>query len=160
MPDQTLPTFELGPFADDVRRFVGAVLGFSHFRLVPLGQAVAEGETVHAILSDDERGSMQVVVARDDEPATLRSPEEMRGAQAEADSVIADYYAELARLQRREEDASEAIERAQDAIKQAEHDLAEAKHVLRTLDQSRSNARTRYWLAMDNVAGFGRRDPR
>jgi hypothetical protein len=160
MKQDELPIFELGPFADDVRRFVGAVLGFTHFRLVPMGESVAADERVHAILSDDERGSMQVAVARNDEPSTLRSPAEMQAAQAEADTVIADYFAELVRLQRREEEASEAIERAHDAIKQAEHDLAEAKHTLRTLDQSRSNARTRYWLTMDNVAGFGKRDPR
>lgn len=155
-----IPTFQLGPFADDVKRFVGAVLGFGRFRLVPVGQAVAEDEVVYAILADDEHSSVQVAVTKGDEPAHLRTPDEMRAAQAEADTVIADYFGELASLKRREQAASEAIEQAHDAIKQAEHDLAEAKHSLRTLDQDRSNARTRYWLSMDNVAGFGKRNPR
>lgn len=156
-----VPTFELGPFADDVRRFVGSVLGVTRFRLVPVGKAVAADERVFAILTAEEgEPGVQVAIPADDEPNQLRSEEEMRKAQSEADSVIADYFGELARLKRREEAASERIEAAHEAIKQAEHDLAEAKHTLRTLDQDRSNARTRYWLAMDNVAGFGRRDPR
>lgn len=155
-----IPTFDLGPFADDVRRFVASVLGFPRFRLVAVGKPVAEDERVFAILADGEHRSVQVAVIRGDEPASMRSVEEMRAAQAEADAVIADYFAELGKLDRRENAASESIEQAHEAIKQAEHDLAEAKHSLRRLDQDRSNARTRYWLAMDNVAGFGKRDPR
>lgn len=155
---EDVPRFQVGPFADDLTRFVGAVFGYSRFRLVPPDDSVAKDEKLVAILEDEEHGEIRVAVDVEDEPTHPRTTAGMQRAQNEADSAIADYFEEMARIKRAEEAASEQIEDAHNRIKQAEYDLAEAKHALRSLEHDRSNARTRYWLEMDTIAAFGKRE--
>ncbi|MDA3960051.1 MAG: hypothetical protein PF961_04605 [Planctomycetota bacterium] len=154
-----LPEFYLGPFADDLRRFVSSVLGLPRHRIVAEGKKVAKDEKAYAVLIDDQGARHLVLVTAGDEPNELRSERRMRKAQQEANAAFKDYQDELARAKQSEDGASEQIEEALVRIKQAEHDLADAKHRLRSLEQGRSTARTRLWLAMDTIAGFGTRNP-
>ncbi|MHC5068365.1 MAG: hypothetical protein ACYTF0_07220 [Planctomycetota bacterium] len=151
-------SYDLGSFAADPRRFVTCVLGLARFRILAAADAIDADEQVVAELTADG-GRYQVCVAADAGPASMRDEAEARPAQAEAEAAYASFRATTAEAERRAEAADNAIHDAHDRIRAAEAALVEAKHQQRAAARERSDARTAYWLAMDNIAAFGSRDP-